>query len=95
MPIRSNRTEAEEKNTSKPAEEKHVSLKMDKVVACKGVRMSRPGEEEIEFELNEKKKFKIPLKETLKQENEVLKKIYLKLNRNYHPSLEAAHEITN
>ena len=68
---------------------------MDKVVACKGVRMSRPGEEEIEFELTTKKKFNSPLKEVLKQENEVLKKIYLKLNRNYHPGLEAAHKITN
>ena len=47
MPIRSNKTGAEEKKTSKPAKEKHVPLKMDKVVACKGVRMSRPGEEEI------------------------------------------------
>ena len=68
---------------------------MDKVVAYKGVRTSRPREEEIEFELNTKKEFNIPLKEVLKQENKVLKKIYLNLNRNYHPSLEATHKIIN
>ena len=69
MPIRSNKTGAEEEKIRKPAKEKFVPLKMDKVVACK-------GEEEIEFDLNSKKKFNIPLKEVLKQENEVLKKIY-------------------
>ena len=95
IPIRSNRTGAEEKKTSKPAKEKPVPLKMDKVIACKGVRMSRPREKEIEFELNEKKKFNIPLKEILKQENEVLKKIYLKLNKTIIPVLKQAHEITN
>ena len=57
--------------------------------------MSRPEKEEIEFELNSKKKFNNPLKEVLKQENEFLKKIYLKLNRNHHPNLEAAHKIIN
>ena len=65
MPIRSNRTGAEEKKTRKPAKEKLVPLKMDKVVAYKGVIMSRPEEEEIEFEFNAKKKFNIPLKEVL------------------------------
>ena len=35
MPIRSNRTGAEEKKISKPAKEKLVPLKMDKVVAYK------------------------------------------------------------
>ena len=66
MPIRSNRTGAKEKKISKPAKEKHVPLKIDKVVACKRVRMSKPREEEIEFELNANKKFNIPLKEVLK-----------------------------
>ena len=47
---------------------------MDKVVACKGVKMSRPGQEEIEFELDSKKKTNIHLKEVLKQENDVLEK---------------------
>ena len=95
MPIRSNRTKAEKEKSRKPAKEKPTPLKMDKVVACKGVRMSRPGQEEIEFELDSKKKSNIPLKEVLKQENDVMKKIYLKLNEDYHPSLEAAHEIIN
>ena len=66
MQIRTNRTRAEEEKISKPTKEKLVPLKMDKVVACKGVRMSRPGEEEMEFELNSRKKIKIPLKKVLK-----------------------------
>ena len=57
--------------------------------------MFRPGGEEIEFELDSMKKVNIPLKQVLKQENDVLKKIFLKLNRNNHPSLEAAHIITD
>ena len=51
---------------------------MDRVVACKGVKMSKSGEKEIEFELNSKKKVNIPLKQVLKQEIDVLKKIFLK-----------------
>ena len=95
MPMRSNRIGTEEENPKKLAKEKPTPLKMDKVVACKGVKMSRLGEEEIEFELDSKKKVNIPLKELLKQENDVLKKIFLKININYHPSLEAAHLITS
>ena len=41
--------------------------------------MSKPGEEEIEFEINSKKKVNIPLKQVLKHENDVMKKIFLKL----------------
>ena len=93
MPRGSNRTEPENEKLTKTAKEKPVHLKMDRVVACKGVKMFKPGEEEIEIELDSKKKVNIPLKQVLKQENDVLKKIFLKLNRNYHPSLEAAHII--
>ena len=52
MPMSSNRTGAQKEKTSKPTKENPVPLKMEKVAACKGVMMSRPGEEEIEFELN-------------------------------------------
>ena len=38
---------------------------MDRVEACKGMKMSRHGEEEIEFELNSKRKVYIPLKKVL------------------------------
>ena len=41
---------------------------MDKDIACKGIRMNKPGQEEIEFELDSKKKILIPLKHVLKQE---------------------------
>ena len=95
MPRGSSRTQTEKEKIAKPAEEKPTPLKMDRVVACKGVKMCSPLEEEIEFELDSKKKVNIPLKQVLKQDNEVLKKIFLKLNRNYHPILEAAHIITN
>ena len=73
---------------------------MDKVIAYKGIRMNIPCQEEIEFELDCKKKILIPLKQVLKQEVNVLKqevnilkKIYTRLNRNYNPSEEAAQEI--
>ena len=87
------RTESEKETQIKPAEEKPTPLKMDKVIACKGIRMNRPGQEEIEFELDSKKKIMIPLKQVLKQEINVLKKIYTRLNRNYKPSEEVAQEI--
>ena len=93
MPRRSIRTGLEKETQINPAEEKPTPLKMDKVIACKGIRMNRPGQEEIEFELDSKKKFLIPLKKVPKQEINVLKKIYTKLNRNYKPSEEAAQEI--
>ena len=64
---------------------------MDKVVACKGIKMNKLGQEEIEFELDSNKKVKIPLEQVIKQDYDVLKKIYTRLNRNYHPSKEAAH----
>ena len=95
VPRRSLRTESEKKNPIKPAEEKPTPLRMDKVVACKGIKMNKPGQEEIKFELDSNKKVKIPLEQVLKQDCDVLKKIYTRLNRNYHPSKEAAHEILN
>ena len=93
MPRGSIRTGLEKETQINPAEEKPTPLKMDKVIACKGIRMNRPGQEEIEFELDSKKKILIPLKQVLKQEINVLKKIYTRLNRNYKPSEEAAQEI--
>ena len=45
MPMGSNKTGAEKEKIRKPIKEKPIPLKMDKVVACKGLRMSRPGEE--------------------------------------------------
>ena len=86
-------TELEKEAQIKAAEEKPTPLKMDKVTACKGIRMNRPGEEEIEFELDSKKKILIPLKQVMDQEVNILKKIYTRLNRNYKPSEEAAQEI--
>ena len=80
MPRGSTRTHPDKKKSIKPAEKKPTHLQLDRVVACKGVKMSRPGEEEIEFELNSKKRVNIPLKKLLKQENDVLKKIFLNLN---------------
>ena len=56
-------------------EKKHVSLDMNMVAAYKGVKMSRPGEEEIEFELNSKKKVYIPL-------NKVLQYVYWGIGEN-------------
>ena len=93
MPRRSLSTEPEKETQLKAAEEKPTPLKMDKVIASKGIRMNRPGQEEIEFELDSKKKILIPLKQVLKQEVNILKKIYTRLNRNYKPSEEAAQEI--
>ena len=93
MPRRSLRTELEKETQIKAAEEKPTPLKMDKVIACKGIKMNRPGQEEIEFELDSKKKILIPIKQVLKQEINVLKKVYTRLNRNYKPSEEAAQEI--
>ena len=49
---------------------------MDKVVTCKGIKMNKPGQEKIKFELDSKEKIKIPLKQVLKHKNNVLKKIY-------------------
>ena len=92
---RSLKTESEKKKPIKPAEEKPTPLNMDKVVACKRIKMNKPEQEEIEFELDSNKKVKIPLENILKQECDVLKKIYTRLNRNYHPSKEASHEILN
>ena len=66
MPIGSNRTGTKEEKPNKPVKEKPTLLKMDKVVACKGVRMSRPGEEKIELEHDSKKKVNIHLKKVLK-----------------------------
>ena len=86
MPRRSLSTEPEKETQLKAAEEKPTPLKMDEVIACKGIRMNRPGQEDIEFELDSKKKILIPLKQVLKQEVNVLKKIYTRLNRNYKPS---------
>ena len=51
MPRRSLSTEPEKETQLKAGEEKPTPLKMDKVIACKGIRMNRPGQEEIEFEL--------------------------------------------
>ena len=93
MPRRSLRTELEKETQTKEAEEKPTPLKMDKVIACKGIKMNIPGQEEIKFELDSKKKILIPLKQVLKQEVSVLKKVYIRLNRNYKPSEEAAQEI--
>ena len=45
MPRRSLRTEREKETQLKVAEEKPTPLKMDKVIACKGIRMNRPGQE--------------------------------------------------
>ena len=93
MPRRYLMTELEKEAQIKAAEEKPYPLKMDKVIACEGIRMNRPGQEEIEFKLDSKKKVLIPLKQVLEQEVNVLKKIYTRLNRNYKPSEEAAQEI--
>ena len=93
MPRRSLRTELEKGTQIKVAEEKSTPLKMDKVIACKRIRMNKPGQEEIEFELDSKKNILIPLKQVLKQEINVLKKVYTRLNKNYNPSEEAALEI--
>ena len=57
--------------------------------------MNKPGQEEIEFELDSNTKVKIPLEQVIKQDCDVLNKIYTRLNRNYHPIREAAHEILN
>ena len=73
--------------------QKPTPLKMEKVISCKGIRMNRPGQEEIEFELDSKKTVLIPLKQVLKQEVNILKRVYTRLNRNYMPSEEAAREI--
>ena len=48
--------------------------------------MNKPGQEEIEFELDSNKKVKISLEQVLKQDCDVLKNIYTRLNKNYHPS---------
>ena len=74
---------------------KPTPLRMDQVVACKGIEMNKPGKEEIEIELDSNKKVKILLNQVLKQDCDVLKKIYTRLNMNYHPSKEAAQEILN
>ena len=95
MPRGSNRTESEKEKSTKSAKEKPIPLNMDMVVACKGVKVSRPREEEIEFELDSKKKVNIPFKQVRKQENDVLKNIFFKLNKNYHPSLEVTHLISD
>ena len=95
VPRRSLRTESEKKNPIKSAEEKPTPLRMYKVVAYKGIKMNKPVQEEIEFELDSNKKVKIPIEQVLKQDCDVLKKIYTRLNRNYHPIKEAAHEILN
>ena len=93
MPRRSPRTKLEKETQFKEAEEKPTPLKMYKVIACKGIRMNISGQEEIEFELDSKKKILIPLKQVLKKEVNVLKKVYTRLNRNYKPSEEATQEI--
>ena len=93
IPRRSLRTELEKEAQIKAAEEKASPLKMDKVIACKGIRMNRPDQEEIEFELDSKKKVLISLKQVLEQEVNVLKKTYTRLNKNYKPSEEATQEI--
>ena len=90
VPRRSLRTESEKKNLIKYAEEKPTLLRMDKVVACKGIKMNKLGREEIEFEIDSNKKVKIPLEKVLKQDCDVLKRIYTRLNRNYHPKKEAS-----
>ena len=61
MPRRSIRNGLEKETQINPAEEKPTPLKMDKVTTCKGIRMNIPSQEEIEFELDSKKKFLIPL----------------------------------
>ena len=43
MPKRSLSTELKKEAQIKAAEEKPTPLKMDKVIACKGIRMNRPG----------------------------------------------------
>ena len=63
VPGGSLRTEYEKKKLIKPAEEKPTPLKMDKVVACKGIKMNKLGQEKIEFELDSKEKVKIPLEQ--------------------------------
>ena len=93
MPRRPIRTGLEKETQINPTEEKLTPLKMDKVIACKGIRMNIPCQEEIEFELDSKKKILIPLKQVLKQEINVLKKVYTRLNRNYKPSEEATQKI--
>ena len=87
MPLGSLRSQPSEDQGANP-EKKLVPLEMDMVAACQGIR-----KEEIEFELNSKRKVYIPLKKVLQQDIDILKKIYLKLNRNYHPSLEASRLI--
>ena len=81
------------KTQIKEADEKKTPLNMDKVIACKGIRMNKPGQDEIEFELDSKKKILNPIKQVLKQEVNVLKKVYTRMNKNYKPSEEAAQEI--
>ena len=93
MPRGSIKTGLEKETQINPAEEKPTPLKMDKVIACKGIRMNRPSQEEIEFELDSKKNILIPLKQVMKQEINVMKKIYIRLNRIYKPSEEATQEI--
>ena len=93
MPRRSLRTKTEKGTQLKEVEEKPTPLKMDKVIACKVIRIYKPGQEEIEFELESKKKVLIPLKQVLKQEVNILKKVYTRLNINFKPSEEAAQEI--
>ena len=95
VPRRSLRTESEKKNPIKSAEEKPTTLRMEKVVAFKGIKMNKQGQEEIKFELDSNKNVKIPLEQVLKKDCDVLKKINTRLNKNYHPSKEAAHEILN
>ena len=43
--------------------------------------------------MDSKKKVLIPLKQVLKQEVNILKKVYTRLNRNFKPSEEASQEI--
>ena len=93
IPRRSLRTRIEKETQIKAAEEKPTPLKMEKVIACKGIRMNRPSQEEIEFELDSMKKILIPLKQVLGQEINVLKKVYTRLNRIYKPSEKASQEI--
>ena len=47
---------------------------MDKVIACKGIRMNIPGQEEIEFELDSKKKLLIPLKQSFEERSQYTEK---------------------
>ena len=61
---------------------------MERVEAYKGINMSKPRVKEIEFELKSGKKVSISFDKVLLQGYDVLSKNLLKLNKNYHPSLE-------